>query len=86
MEEIELFQLVVYNDLLEAELCETPIEKILDNDLKCKLKNAVKATRALTQKFDEMFKSQQQDADYFGDLAERIKKGIDNFLKEENND
>lgn len=83
MEQIELYNLIIYNDLLEAELHSIPINKFLDNDLRCKLRNAIKATQSLSNKFAEMFENQKQDIEYFGKLADNIKKSIDDYLKKE---
>ena len=85
-ESLELYNLIVYNDMLETELLDVPLEHLLDNDLKCKLKNAMKATKSLTDKFAEMFNEQNQDIDYFGELADNIKEHIDNHLKKEFNE
>lgn len=83
---IELYNLIIYNDMLEAELHGIPLNKLLDNDLHCKLKNAIKATKSLTNKFAEMFEIQNQDMDYFGKLADNIKDSIDDHLKKEFNE
>lgn len=85
-ESVELYNLIIYNDMLETELHDIPLEYLLDNDLHCKLKNAIKATKSLTNKFAEMFEEQKQDIDYFGKLADNIKESIDNHLKKEFNE
>lgn len=81
-QEIDLFKLSLLSDMINMELHNIPIKRILDPELKCKLKNLKKSTDVLVPKWDEMFKGKKEDAEEFGKISDNINTSIDNYLKE----
>lgn len=81
-EEIDLFKLSLLSDMINMELNSTPIERVLDPELKCKLRNLKKGTDVLVSKWDEMFKGKKEDAEEFGKISDNVNTSIDNYLKE----
>ena len=82
VEEVYLFKLAILNDLINIELNSFEIDRILDPELKSKLRNLKKGTDVTVPKFGEMFKSQKGDEEEFGEISDTVDKAIDKFLKE----
>jgi hypothetical protein len=86
VEEIDLFKLAILNDLINLELSSFEIGRLLDPELKSKLRNLKKGTDVAVPKFGEMFKSNKGDEEKFGEISDTIDKAIDKFLKEINDE
>lgn len=74
-----ILKLAILNDLIELELTNLDIDYILENDIRCKLKNAKKNSKILTKLFDELMNDLNK-SEYFGDLCTHINKLIDQTI------
>jgi len=79
--ELNLIKLAILNDLLGQELANISIKDLLDNNLKCKLKNGIKSSNSISAYFDEMFSKNKKSAEQFGEMCDILKEAVDNFIK-----
>ena len=79
IEKEDLFKLAILNDLIGGEVHKIPLERILDNNERCKFKNLQKSTNSLSKYFDEKFGFEVSEV--FGGFCDQLNQVIDDAIK-----